>query len=128
VATAAFAPQIVRLFIDDPTAPAVPIAIVLVYAAAVAVIPQAVKATIAGALDATGDTRWPFYSQVLGMGIVALPLAYLGATTALGILGLALTFLAESLVPAVINYYRFATGRWKAISREYRPETGPADD
>lgn len=127
--TAIFAPQIVRLFIADPADPAIPIAVVLVYAAAIAVIPQAVKATIAGALDATGDTRWPFYSQVLGMIVIALPLAYLGATTSLGLFGLALTFLAESLIPAAINYYRFSTGRWKAISREYRPETSPpADD
>ncbi|MFB6111324.1 MAG: MATE family efflux transporter [Halobacteriaceae archaeon] len=128
VITAAFAPRIVRLFVQDPTEATVPIAIGLVYAAAVAVVPQAVKATIAGALDATGDTRWPFYSQVLGMVVVALPLAYLGATTTLGLWGLYLTFMAESLVPAVINSYRFSTGQWKAISREYRPETPLSDD
>jgi hypothetical protein len=29
-------------------------------------------------------------------------------------------------VPAVVNYYRFSTGAWKAISREYRPDA--ADD
>lgn len=127
--TMAFAPQVVGLFVA-PSDPAAPVAVGLVYAACVAIVPQAVKGTVAGALDATGDTRWPFYSQVLGMVVVAIPLAYLGATTALGIWGLYLAFLAESLVPAAINYYRFSTGEWKAISRAYRPgaDATPADD
>jgi putative MATE family efflux protein len=123
-----FAEPIVDLFVSDPTDPAIPVAVGLVYAACVGIVPQAVKATSAGALDATGDTRWPFYSQVLGMVVVGIPLAYLGATTALGIWGLYLAFLAESLLPAAINYHRFSTGKWKAISREYRPGGAPADD
>jgi putative MATE family efflux protein len=126
--TAATAPWIVRLFVDDPTDATVPIAVGLVWASCFAIVPQAVKATIAGALDATGDTRWPFYSQVLGMVVISIPLAYLGATTALGIWGLYLAFLAESLVPAVVNYYRFTTGKWRKISREYRPDAPTADD
>jgi putative MATE family efflux protein len=128
VITAVFAPQIVRLFVDDPTSETVPIAIGLVLVGAVAILPQAVKASAAGALDGTGDTRWPFYSQFLGMFVVAIPVAYLGAVTPLGIWGLYLTFFAESTVPAAINYYRFSTGKWKEISREYRPEASPTDD
>jgi len=126
--TAIFAEPIVKLFVDDPTSETVPIAIGLVLVGAVAILPQAVKATAAGALDGTGDTRWPFYSQFLGMVVVAIPLAYLGATTPLGIWGLYLTLFAESTVPAAINYYRFSTGKWKAISREYRPDASPSDD
>ncbi len=128
VLVAVFAQPIVELFIDDPSDPSVPIAVGLVYAACLAIVPQAVKGTIAGALDATGDTRWPFYSQVLGMIVTAIPLAYLGATTSLGIAGLYLAFIAESTVPAAINYYRFSTGKWKAISREYRPDAPVSDD
>ncbi|MUV91021.1 MATE family efflux transporter [Halapricum sp. CBA1109] len=128
VLTALFAERIVRLFVDSSADPSIPVAVGLVYVACVAVIPQAVKATVAGALDATGDTRWPFYSQVLGMFVVGLPLAYLGATTALGIWGLYLSFFAEAAIPAVINYYRFTTGKWRAISREYRPNAAKADD
>ncbi|MFB6152166.1 MAG: MATE family efflux transporter [Haloarculaceae archaeon] len=121
----AFARPIVLLFGNEPEA--VPVAVGLVYAACVAIIPQGVNSTIAGALDASGDTRWPFIYQAIGMFGVSIPAAYLGATTSLGILGLYVAFLGETLVPAVGNYYRFSTGRWKAISREYRPETA-ADD
>jgi putative MATE family efflux protein len=124
---ALFAEQIVVMFVESPTDPSVPIAIDLVYVAAAAVIPQGVSAAAAGALDATGDTRWPFYSRVLGMFGGAIPLVYLGATTPLGMVGIYLSLFAESTIPAVINYYRFGTGKWKAISREYRPDTASDD-
>jgi len=84
---AVFARDIVVLFVESPNDPSVPIAVGMVYAAAVAVIPQGVNAASAGALDATGDTRWPFYGRVLGMFGLAIPLVYLGATTELGMLG-----------------------------------------
>jgi Na+-driven multidrug efflux pump len=125
---ALFARPVVLLFVGDPSDPAVPVAVGLVYAACVAVVPMAVKGAAAGPLTASGDTRWPFYSQALGMFGAAIPLTYLGATTSLGLVGIYLSFLAESAVPAAINYYRFATGKWKAISREFRPEGTPADD
>jgi len=117
-----FAYDIVVLFVESPGDPSVPIAVDLVYVAALAVIPQGVSAAAAGALDATGDTRWPFYSRVLGMFGGAIPLVYLGATTDLGMLGVYLSLFAETTVPAAVNYYRFGTGKWKAISREYRPD------
>jgi putative MATE family efflux protein len=119
---AIFARPIVLAFVGDASDPSVPVAVTLVYAACLAVIPQGIGRTAAGALDATGDTRWPFYSQALGMFGVSIPLAYLGATTSLGLVGLYLAFFGETLVPAAINYYRFSTGKWKVISREYRPE------
>ena len=122
---AALARPAVALFGTEPEA--IPVAVGLVYAGSVAIIPQGVNATIAGALDATGDTNWPFVYRAIGMFGVALPAAYLGATTALGIVGLYIAFLGETLVPAIGNYYRFSTGHWKAISREYRPETALDD-
>ncbi|MFD1644150.1 MATE family efflux transporter [Haloarchaeobius litoreus] len=128
VIVAIFAEPIVTAFVGDPGDTAVPVARGLVYAACVAVIAGGVKAATAGPLDASGDTRWPFYSQAIGMFGVAIPLAYLGATTPLGIYGLYLSFLAETTVPAAINYWRFSTGKWKSISREYRPDAPVADD
>jgi len=124
----AFADPIVDLFVDDPTGRTKTVAVGLVYAACVAVVARGVGGTYAGALDATGDTRWPFYSRALGMIGVALPLTYLGATTALGLYGLYLSYLGQTVVPAVVNYYRFATGKWRAISRQYRPERATTDD
>lgn len=122
---AAMARPLVLLFGTE--AAAVPIAVGLVYATCVAILPQGVNATIAGALDATGDTNWPFYYRFIGMVGFSLPAAYIGATTPLGIVGLYIAFFGETLVPAIGNYHRFSTGRWKAISREYRPETSLDD-
>ncbi|WP_254862609.1 MATE family efflux transporter [Halovivax gelatinilyticus] len=128
VLIAIFAEHIVVLFAEDPTSPEIPIATDLVYAACVAVLFQGVAGAAAGPLDASGDTRVPFFSQFLGMFCVAIPLAYLGATTPLGYWGLYLAFVAETSVPAAINYWRFRTNRWKAISETYRPDVAVADD
>jgi putative MATE family efflux protein len=125
---AVFARPIVLAFVGDPGDPSVPVAVALVYAACLAVVAQGVNRTIAGALDASGDTRWPFYSQALGMFGGSIPLAYLGATTDLGLWGLYLAFFTETFVPAAINYYRFTTGKWKAISRGYRPDVTVESD
>lgn len=125
-----FAEPIVLLFVDDPATAAetVQVAVALVYAASLAVIARGVGGTYAGALDATGDTRWPFYGRLVGMFGVAIPLIYLGATTPLGLYGVYLSYFGQSVVPAVVNYYRFSTGKWKAISEQYRPEAAAAGD
>ena len=124
----AFAEPIVGLFVDDPTGETAAIAVLLVYAACVSVSAQGISGTYAGALDATGDTRWPFYSRTLGMFGFALPLTYLGGTTTLGLVGLYLSYFSQAAVPAAINYYRFSTGKWKAISRQYRPGSTVGDN
>ncbi|WP_396610265.1 MATE family efflux transporter [Haloferax sp. S1W] len=122
-----FARPIVLGFVGDATKPAFPIAVNLVYVACVAVILQGVSGGSAGPLDASGDTRWTFGSQFVGMFMGSIPLAYIGSVTSLGLIGLYLAFLAETTIPAALNYYRFQTGTWKAVSRGYRPET-PVDD
>ena len=124
---AVFAERIVVTFVGSATDPAVPVAITLVYAACIAVIAQGVSGAAAGPLDASGDTRWPFLAQAAGMFGCSIPLAYLGATTPLGLWGLYLAFAAETGIPAALNYYRFRTGPWKAVGRQYSPGQ-PADD
>jgi len=149
VLVALFAGQIVVLFASDPTSPEIPIATNLVYAASFAIIFRGVAGASAGPLDASGDTRITFLSQFLGMFCVSIPLAYLGAAglsigavtlpvvgtstpavsiPAIGLWGLYLAFVAETAVPAAINYWRFRTDKWKTISEEYRPDATPADD
>jgi putative MATE family efflux protein len=127
VLVAVFAERIVVAFVGSATDPAVPIAISLVYAACGAVVAQGISGASAGPLDASGDTRWPFLAQAVGMFGGSIPLAYLGATTSLGLWGLYLAFAAETGIPAVLNYYRFRVGTWKVVSRGYRPGQ-PADD
>ena len=123
-----FAEPIVVAFVGDATDPTVDVAVPLVYAACISVVFQGVTSGVAGALDATGDTRWPFYSRALGMFGLAIPLTYLGTVTSLGVAALYLAYLAQTLVPAAINQYRFSTGAWKAISREFRPDAAPSQD
>lgn len=123
-----FAEPIVRLFVDDPTGDTIAVAVPLVYATCLAVVARGIGGTYEGALDATGDTRWPFYSRLVGMFGLAIPLTYLGATTPLGLYGLYLAYFGESLTPAIMNGYRFSTGKWKMISQQYRPDTTPTTD
>jgi putative MATE family efflux protein len=126
VLVAVFAEPVALVFVGDPTSPALPVAVALIYATCVGIVFKGLSRTATGPLRASGDTRWPFYGQVLGY-VVALPLAYVGATTALGLLGLALAIVMLMVVPAAVNYYRFWTGKWKAISRGYRPAAHAGD-
>jgi putative MATE family efflux protein len=146
---AVFAQRIVVLFAESPSSPEIPIARNLVYVACFAIVFQGVATAASGPLNASGDTRVPFLSQFLGMFCVSIPLAYLGAAglaipavslplvgvtlpaitiPELGLWGLYLALVAETAIPGAINYWRFRSSRWKAISREYRPDTAVADD
>ena len=117
-----FAEPLVAAFAGGGSETVISVAVSLVSAACVAIVLKGVSGSAAGTLDASGDTGWPFYSQALGIFGVAIPLAYLGATTSLGLYGLYLAFLAETTVPAVLNYYRFASEKWKQVSRRHRPD------
>ena len=120
------AERLVLVFTGGP-GPEVPIAVNLIYAACIAVLFQGVSGAAIGPLDASGDTRVPFVSQLLGMFGGSIPLAYIGSVTVLGHWGLYLAFVAETTIPAAINYWRFRSGTWKRVSREYRPDdSGPA--
>lgn len=67
-------------------------------------------------------------SQFFRIFCGSLPLAYLGAMTALGYWGLYLGFLAETSISAAINYWQFRTNKWKTISESYRPNVVVSDD
>ncbi|WP_090613366.1 MATE family efflux transporter [Natrinema salaciae] len=130
-----FAEQVGRLFVTDPSI--LPLVTAFIVVACVSVVFRGVSGGATGPLRASGDTRWPFYGQVLGLYVFALPVAALGAVsvpipaleavTPLGIGALYAALILETLVPAVVTYYRFAAGHWKVISRGYRPESAPGD-
>jgi Na+-driven multidrug efflux pump len=73
---------------------------------------------------ALGTTLATGFVTLFGRYLVALPAAALGLVTPLGLGGLYLALLFETYVPGGINYVRFWTGRWKAVSRRYRPSNG----
>jgi len=106
------------LFVQDAAALGTTAA--LVRAACVSVVLWGVMSGGMGPLRASGDTRWPFYGQIAGLFAFALPVAYLGATTGLGLWGLYLSLALETGVPAAVIYYRFRSREWLRIGREYR--------
>ena len=89
-------------------------AALLVRAACLSVVLWGLMNGSMGPLRAGGDTRWPFYGQLIGLFGFALPAAYVGATTGLGVWGLCAALIVETGVPAVVIYARYRTGTWKA--------------
>ena len=122
-----FARPISRVFVQDPAI--LPLVTVFVAVAAVSVVFSGVNGGATGPLRASGDTRWPLYSQLAGMYLVALPVAYLGTANGLGLGRPALyaAIVLEMAVPAAITYYRYQTGTWKIVSRSFRPDAAAGD-
>jgi putative MATE family efflux protein len=116
-----FAPWIARLFVSGSTALAQTTPFVRV--AAVTAIFLGVNGSVVGALRGAGDTTWPFIAALVGQYVVALPVAVVGLVTPVGVWGLYLAVVLGALVPIAFNLWRYRTGRWKAISREYRPSS-----
>lgn len=107
-----------HLFVNDPSI--VPTTAALIRATCVSVILWGWMNGSMGPLRASGDTAWPFYAQVVGLGAFALPAAYAGAATSLGLWGLYAALVLETGVPASVIYYRYRTEKWKLISRTHR--------
>ncbi|WP_430503486.1 MATE family efflux transporter [Haloparvum sp. PAK95] len=125
-AVAVFAEQVGRLFVEDPSI--LGLVVTFIYVACLSITFKGVDGGATGPLRASGDTRWPLYSQLVGMYVVALPAAYLGTVVpAIGIYGVFAMMILQTSVPAAITYYRYRTGVWKAISREYRPDSASVD-
>lgn len=118
----AFAEPVATVFVDSQTDVALTAAFIAV--AAVSVVPLGIDGSLTGVLRGAGDTRVPFAATLVGLYIGALPVAWLGTVTALGVAGLQAAFLVETAVPMAVNLHRFRTNRWKAISRAYRPSAG----
>ena len=114
-----FAGPVSYLFVNDPSIQ--PITASLIRATCVSVVFWGMMNGSLGPLRASGDTRWPLYGQMLGLFGFALPVAYLGAVTSLGIAGLYLALVLETGMPALVTYYRFRSDQWKVVSRAYRP-------
>ncbi|MDQ2051080.1 MATE family efflux transporter [Natronolimnohabitans sp. A-GB9] len=119
-----FAEPIASLFVSG--ADELALAATFVAVGAVSSIGFGVDGAATGALLGAGDTRLPFLASLIGRYGFALPAAALGLVTPLGVAALYLALLLETAVPGGINYWLFHRGRWKAVSRRYRPssETG----
>lgn len=129
VAAAAFVVAVSRplaaIFVDE----GVVLTALFVASAAVSAVPLGVDASLTGTLRGAGDTRVPFLATLGGLYLVALPVAYLGTVTSLGVPALPLALVVETTAPLVVNAARFRSRTWLAVSRAYRPgsETDPGD-
>ena len=115
------APWIARLFVSQPGELAQ--AAVFVRVSAVTAVLLGANGALVGALRGAGDTRWPFVATVVGQYAVALPVAAAGLVSPLGVAGLYGALVLGAGVPALINVWRYRTGEWKVVSREYRPKS-----
>lgn len=93
-----------------------------VQVAALSVVALGVDASISGILQGAGDTQIPFVATVVGRYVLALPVAWLGTVTWLGVTSLLLALVVEALLPMLVNLARFETDSWKRVSRGYRPD------
>ncbi|WP_121741767.1 MATE family efflux transporter [Natronorubrum halophilum] len=121
VVVVVFAEPIASLFVTGPEEAAQ--AATFVAVGAISSISYGIDGAAAGALLGAGDTRLPFVASLVGRYGFALPAAALGLVTPLGIGALYLALLLETTVPAGVNYWLFRRGRWKAVSRRYRPSS-----
>ncbi|ELY50960.1 MATE family efflux transporter [Natronolimnohabitans innermongolicus] len=121
-----FAEPIARLFVTDPDV--IDLAATFVAVTAVATIGLGLDEAATGALRGAGDTRWPFYAALVGLYVFALPIAYLGVVTPLGVTALYLSLVAEMFIPATITLYRYYSGAWRDVSRSLRDRSQSATD
>jgi len=114
------------VFVDNPET--LPTVTAFIRVACVGVLFSGVYGGATGPLRASGDTRWPLYAQLTGLYLFTLPIAYLGVVVdSIGTTALYAAILAEMAVPAIIVYYRYRSGTWKVVSRDYRPDAATTD-
>jgi len=95
-----------RLFTDQPAVVAASIPLMMV--AAVFQLSDGVQAVGAGVLRGAGDTRYTFWTNLVGHWVIGLPLAlWLGFTRGLGIVGLWWGLCVGLTVVAVLLFVRF---------------------
>jgi multidrug resistance protein, MATE family len=76
---------------------------------------QAIGMVLAGSLRGAGDTRYPMIATGLAMWVVRLPVAWLlGITLGLGLAGVYLGWVLDSVVLGALVWRRYRTGGWKA--------------
>ncbi len=76
---------------------------------------QALGIVLAGSLRGAGDTRFPMVTTAVAMWVVRLPVAwFFGITLGLGLPGVYLGWVLDSLVLGLLTWLRYRNGGWKA--------------
>ena len=112
-----FAEELARFFAPtDPAAAAY--GAILLRIAAVFSISDGIQVVAAGALRGAGDTKWPFYGNLLSHWVIGLPLVLiLGHAMGLGPIGYWWALTAGLICVAIILSIRFAALSSKPIAR-----------
>ncbi len=79
---------------------------------AVTIFPVAVNVVIGGGIRGMKDTRWMFYTQMMGTAFTVVLCAILVLRFHMGLTGVFLTALADETIRAVLNLIRFVRGRY----------------
>jgi Na+-driven multidrug efflux pump len=75
---------------------------------------MAVAQVLAGGLRGAGDTRYPMVSTMIGVWVIRLPLGWLlGVGFGLGLDGIYLAYVLDTLLRAGMNLWRWRTGHWR---------------
>ncbi|MFP4142169.1 MAG: MATE family efflux transporter [Thermoplasmata archaeon] len=116
---AIFAGPISSIFVQEPDV--ISLSKLFIWVNALGVLGYAINRIMRGSLRGAGDTRWPFYGNLVGMYGFMLPVSYVfGIVLNFGIWAVLVGLLGNLFIPAVINLYRFKTGKWKGVSRSLR--------
>ncbi|WP_276299536.1 MATE family efflux transporter [Halorussus lipolyticus] len=103
-----------------------------------------VSRTMRGGLRGAGDTRWPLYGTFAGTYFFKLPVALLAVAPGValfsvdgwsfapglgwGLLAVYVSILGDMYLRAVVNTFRFWTGKWKRVARESDVGAGTGAD
>lgn len=109
------APWIALVFTGDPDV--VELTVLFIRIHALSIPATGLFFSFAGALRGAGDTRWPFYSTLLGIYAMRLPLSFLLAyTLGWGVLGIWIALPIDYYLRSLVVRQRFQTGAWKALT------------
>ncbi|HET7079080.1 MAG TPA: MATE family efflux transporter [Chloroflexia bacterium] len=107
-----FGAPLMRLFSDDPEV--IRLGGEALFIAAWNQPFMAIAQVLAGGLRGAGDTRYPMVSTMIGVWVIRLPLGWLlGVGFGLGLNGIYLAYVLDTLLRAGMNYWRWRTGHWR---------------
>ncbi|MGH8019381.1 MAG: MATE family efflux transporter [Opitutaceae bacterium] len=108
-----FSEQVFALFTDDPAVKQLGGALLLV---AVFLEPARAVNIIGGyALRTVGDSRFPLIIAVIFIWGILPVILLIESAWGIGLISLWICFAADEIIRAVINLWRWRTGRWKAM-------------
>lgn len=105
---------VASVFTTDPTTLA--IAIEWIRILSIATLFLAVFSVLRGALQGAGDTTWPLYASVLGIGGFTLGFSYVvGVALGVGLVGVFAGMVLDAVVRSAVVAYRFHEGSWRQL-------------